>query len=329
MKKVLVTGATGFVGSNLARALIRDGFKVKCLVRKTSNTANIDDMNVEVEYGDLTDKQSVVEALDGCEGLFHTAAYYKLWVADPKIMYDINVEGTKNVMAAALERGLERVVYTSSVATLKVPDKNQVSDETCEPNPDEIVSHYKKSKYLAEVETCKIREQGLPVVIVNPSTPIGPGDIKPTPTGQIVLDFIKRKMPAYVNTGLNIIDVEDCAAGHILAYKKGVVGERYILGNKNVTLREILDILSDITGLSAPRVRIPISIALLAAYVDQFISTRLLNKPPNIPVSGVKMARKFMWFDSSRAVRELGLPQNPIENAFRKSVQWYKEHGYV
>ncbi|MDU0459285.1 MAG: NAD-dependent epimerase/dehydratase family protein [Geobacteraceae bacterium] len=326
--KTFVTGATGFIGASIVRELLAEGREVRVLVRANSDTSNLEGLEIERWQGDLLDHDSLRRGLKGCDVLYHAAADYRLWTRNPQEMYRINVDGTVAILEAALQNGLSKVVYTSSVGTLGNPGDGRPGSETAPVSFDDMVGPYKKSKFLAEREAEKFVERGLPLVIVNPSTPIGPRDIKPTPTGRIIVDFLKRKMPAYLDTGLNIIAVEDCARGHILAEQRGVVGRKYILGNANLTLRDIFDLLQDISGLPAPRVRLPYTPILLAAYLNEGLS-RITGREPLIPLAGVQMAAKFMFFDSSRAVHELGLPQMPIRDALARAVEWFRQNGYV
>jgi len=326
--KVFVTGATGFIGASLARELLRDGYEVRALARPESDRRNLRGLDLEICEGDLRDRDSLEKGLKGCEILFHAAADYRLWTRNPDVMYEINVGGTRNILEAALNHGLSRIVYTSSVGALGNPGDGQPGDEEIPVTLADMVGHYKKSKFLAEREAESFLKRGLPLVIVNPSTPVGALDIKPTPTGRIIVDFLNRRMPAYLDTGLNIIDVEDCARGHILAAKLGRIGEKYILGNENLTLRRIFDMLEEITGLAAPRVRLPYTPILIAAYVNEAIS-RCTGKEPLIPLAGVQMAKKFMYFDPTKAVRELGLPQRPVAESLAKAVAWFRDNGYV
>lgn len=326
--KTFVTGATGFIGASIVRELLGEGREVRVLVRAGADTSNLDGLEVELFRGDLLDHDSLRRGLKGCHVLYHAAADYRLWTRNPQEMYRINVDGTVAILEAALQNGLEKVVYTSSVGTLGNPGDGRPGNETAPVAFADMVGPYKKSKFLAEREAEKFVARGLPLVIVNPSTPIGPRDIKPTPTGKIIVDFLKRKMPAYLDTGLNIIAVEDCARGHLLAEQKGVVGQKYILGNANLTLRDIFDLLQDISGLAAPKVRLPYTPILLAAYCNEGIS-RITGREPLIPLAGVQMAAKFMYFDSSKAVRELGLPQMPIRDALARAVEWFRQNGYV
>lgn len=326
--KAFVTGATGFIGASLVRELLRDGCRVKALVRAGSDRRNLAGLDIEICEGDLRDRESLERGLGGCDTLFHAAADYRLWTRTPANMYQINVEGTRNILAAALHAGIERAVYTSSVGTLGNPGNGDPGSETTPVSLADMVGHYKKSKFLAERTAESFAAEGLPLVIVNPATPVGPLDIKPTPTGKIIVDFLNRRMPAYLDTGLNIIDVEDCARGHILAARHGRVGDKYILGNENLTLRQIFALLERISGVPAPRVRLPYYPILCAAYLNEFIA-RVTGKEPLIPLAGVQMARKFMFFDSSKAVRELGLPQRPAEEALARGVAWFRGNGYA
>lgn len=325
----MVTGATGFIGANVVRGLIKQGYQVKALVRKESNRENIEGLDIEVVVGDLRDKASLIRALDGCEVLFHVAASYTFWAPDPRDIYETNVKGTENILEAALARGMKKVVYTSTESTIGIAKDRNLGTEDMAVDPRNLAGHYKKSKYMAEKLALKMCGDGLPLVIVNPTMPVGPLDIKPTPTGQLIVDFLNRKMPAYVNTGLNVVDVEDVARGHILALEKGRIGERYLLGNKNLTLKEILTILEGISGIRAPRLRIPLWLALCMSYADEFVSGKVLRRRPRVPLAGVKTARKFRHFDCSKAIRELGLPQTPVEEALEKAVRWFKQNGYV
>jgi dihydroflavonol-4-reductase len=326
--KVFVTGATGFIGASLVRELLKDGCQVRALARPKSDRRNLDGLDLEVCEGDLRDRESLRRGLKGCEVLYHAAADYRLWTKNPASMYEINVEGTRNILGAALEAGVGRVVYTSSVGTLGNPGDGLPGNEATPVSFSHMVGHYKKSKFLAEREAEGFLKKGLPLVIVNPSTPVGRLDIKPTPTGKIIVDFLNGKMPAYLDTGLNIIDVEDCARGHLLAADKGRIGEKYILGNENLTLQGIFAKLGRITGLEPPRVKLPYTPILMAAYVNEAISA-ITGKEPLIPLAGVQMAGKFMYFDATKAVRELGLPQHPVDDALRKAVEWFQANGYV
>lgn len=327
--KVLVTGATGFIGANLVRELLKQGYAVKALVREGSDHRNIDGLNIEVVHGDLREKESLNKALSGCDVLFHVAASYTLWASNPRAIYETNVNGTENILTVARDKGIRKVVYTSTESTIGINHNGSLGTEEAETPLDKLPGHYKKSKLMAERLALKMCREGLPLVVVNPTTPVGTLDVKPTPTGKFIVDFLNHRMPAYVNTGLNMVDVEDVAKGHILALEKGRIGEKYILGNKNLTFREILGILEEITGIKAPGAIMPIWLALGAAYMDEFFCGSVLKKCPRIPVAGVKAARKFRHFDCSKAINELGLPQTPVEEALDKAVRWFRQNGYA
>ncbi|HZT42653.1 MAG TPA: hopanoid-associated sugar epimerase [Chthonomonadaceae bacterium] len=329
---ILVTGATGFVGSHVARLLTARGEHIRVLARPHSRRDNLADLDarlVEVVCGDLTDPASLRTAVQSCTALYHVAADYRLWAKDPQDLYRANVEGTRHLLQAAMESGIERVVYTSTVGALGIPKDGSPGTEETPVREADMIGHYKRSKFLAEQEARRFAEQGLPIVIVNPSTPVGENDIKPTPTGQIIVDFLNRRLPAYVDTGLNLIDVRDVAAGILLAGERGRPGEKYILGNANLTLREILEMLAGITGLSAPRMKMPYAAAWLAVGLENVIAERVLHRAPAHPFEGVKMAHHKMFFDASKAVRELGLPQSPVREALERAVAWFGDHGYV
>jgi len=325
----LVTGATGFVGSHVARQLLAAGHSVRALVRPASNTKSLEGLPVERAEGDLRDVISIDRAMRDVRWVFHVAADYRLWARNPREIYESNVEGTHRLFEVAAQNGVERIVYTSTVATMAVPGHgHELPNEDTVATVGEMIGHYKRSKFLAELEAIKAASQGIPVVIVNPTAPVGPGDWKPTPTGKIIVDFLNGKMPAYVDTGLNLVAVEDVAAGHLLAAKKGRIGERYILGARNMTLRQILEALAKITGRSAPHVRLPHAVALAAAYADELFS-RLAGREPRIPVEGVKMSRHRMFVASDKAERELGYHPGAVEAALERAVRWYEAQGYV
>jgi dihydroflavonol-4-reductase len=326
--KALVTGATGFVGGAVARALVRAGIDVRVLTRPGSDLQNLEGLAVERVAGDLRDPASLRAALTGCGQLYHVAAHYALWAKDPTIFYDINVTGTRTLLEAARAVGIERTVYCSTIGAIGLPPGGGLGTEETPVSLDQMAGHYKRSKYLAEQEVLRLAHEGFPVVIVNPSAPVGAGDVKPTPTGQIIVDFMKGRMPAYIETGMNIIDVDDVAAGHLLAMQKGRLGERYILGNKNLMLREVFEILSRLSGVKAPSIKLPRLAILPLAYLNQWIAN-LTGRPPRIPLEGVKMAKYKMHYDCSKAIRELGLPQTPPEVALGKAVRWFREHKYA
>jgi dihydroflavonol-4-reductase len=326
--KALVTGATGFVGGAVARALVHAGVDVRVLARSTSDVNNVLELPVERVVGDLLDPPSLKTALAGCQQLYHVAAYYALWAKDPTIFYDVNVTGTRNMLAAARLAGTERTVYCSTIGAIGLPPGGGLGTEDTPVSLDQMAGHYKRSKYLAEQEVLKAAKEGLPVVIVNPSAPVGAGDVKPTPTGQVIVDFMKGRMPAYIQTGMNIVDVDDVAAGHLLAMEKGRQGERYILGCKNLMLKDVFDILSRLTGVKAPSIRLSRSIVLPLAYMNQWMAD-FTGKAPRIPLEGVKMAKYLMHYDCSKAIRELGIPQTSPETALEKAVRWFRSHGYA
>lgn len=328
MMRAFVTGATGFIGAHIARALLERGGRVRCLVRGSSPGTNLDGLDVETVRGDLTDIDSLRRGIEGCEAVYHCAADYRLWVPDPQVMYAVNVEGTRNVMQAAADLDVGRVVYTSTVGALGLHADGRPADETTPVWLDDMVGHYKRSKFLAERVAEEWVGRGLPVVIVNPSTPVGEMDVKPTATGQMIVDFLNGRMSAYVETGLNLIDVRDCALGHLLAAERGRVGEKYILGHSNMSLKEILEMLASISGGRAPRIKLPHWVPMTVAAVDSF-AAGLLRRTPRLPIDGVKLSRYKMYFDPSKAVSRLGLPQTPVEQALRRAVNWFRERGYV
>ena len=328
MIDALVTGGTGFVGANLVRELLADGSTVRVLARKGSDQRALAGLSVELVEGDLRGPKSLWRALSGVRCLYHVAADYRLWVPDPTALYETNVEGTRSLFEAALDVGVERVVYTSSVGALGIPDTGAPGTEETPVTLEEMVGHYKRSKFLAERVAEEFAGKGLPVVIVNPSTPIGPWDVKPTPTGQMLVDFLRGRMFGYLETGLNLVHVRDVARGHILAAERGRVGEKYILGNQDLTLKEIFELLARLTGRPAPRLRIPYGVAFAAALCAEGWA-RLSRRPPRVVLTGVRMARKHMYFSSEKAVRELKLPQTSVEEALRDAVAWFRHHGYA
>jgi dihydroflavonol-4-reductase len=324
-----VTGATGFLGSHVARILAEQGADLRLLVRPTSDLRNIEGLNADRVAGDLRDAASIEKAVSGCEVVFHVAADYRLWVRDPDEMYRSNVEGTRSLLDAARKQGVRRVVYTSSVATMGFTSNGTLADEASPVSLEKMIGPYKRSKFMAEQVAIDAARSGVDVVIVNPTTPIGERDIKPTPTGRIVVDFLKRKFPAYVETGLNLVDATECARGHIQALEKGRSGERYILGGENLTLKQILDRLAAITGLKSPTVKLPYVFAFATGVVDEMFTGRLLGREPRATIDAVRMGRKMMFVSSAKAERELGWKTVPVDNALRLSVNWFRENGYA
>jgi dihydroflavonol-4-reductase len=347
LMKCFVTGASGFIGSHVLRELLARKHHVKALVRSGGDRRGLAGAGVELVTGDVSDADMLRREMDGCDWCFHCAASYQLWMRDYAPMYAANVEGTRNVLAAAGMAGCEKVIYTSTVGCIGLPKLEYrgtqalgkpkkferiftPSDENAPVAEAQMSSHYKRSKWLAEKIALELAQKNLPIVIVNPSAPIGPGDWKPTPTGQVIVDFLNRKMPAYLETGLNWVHVRDVATGHILAAEKGLVGQRYILGNKdgNWTMEQTLAALEEITGIPAPKMKIPHWVALAAAHVDEGLSF-FTKKQPKAPLAGVRMARYKMWFNPGKAIRELGLPQTPPKQAFAEAVEWFRANGYV
>jgi dihydroflavonol-4-reductase len=324
--RALVTGATGFVGAAVARALVREGWQVRALARPGSDRRNIQALPVDVSEGNLADRPSLERALVGCEALFHVAADYRLGAPDPRQLYETNVDGTRNILEASRQAGVRRVVYTSSVATVGIPADGSPGSEDTPVGVADMIGHYKRSKFLAEQLVRESALSGMPVVIVNPSTPIGPGDVKPTPTGQLVLDAAAGRMPAYVDTGLNIVHVDDVAAGHLLAFHRGRPGERYILGGQDMTLREILFEIAQLVGRKPPRIRLATGVVLPIAYVAEAVA-RVTGRPGRITLEGVRMARKRMFFSSGKASRELGYQWRSPTEALRDAIAWLREQG--
>src|ERR1039457_5364845 len=333
-----VTGATGFLGSHVARVLSEQGAGLRLLVRPTSDLRKVDGLKAERVVGDLREPASIEKALSGCDVVFHVAADYRLWVRDPAEMYRSNVEGTRALLEAARKQGVRRVVYTSSVATMGFGSNGHGGGHLAEsPLTDEgspvaladMIGPYKRSKFMAEQVAFEAAKAGVDVVIVNPTTPIGERDLKPTPTGRIVVDFLKRKFPAYVETGCNLVDATECARGHLQALEKGRTGERYILGGENLTLKQILDRLAAITGLKSPMVKLPYVFAFATGVVDEMVTGRLLGREPRATIDAVRMGRKMMFVSSAKAERELGWRRVPVDDALRRSVNWFRENGYT
>jgi dihydroflavonol-4-reductase len=327
--KVFVTGATGFVGSHVAEQLEAMGAEVRVLVRKTSRTENLEMLKAERVVGDLRDFESLKKGMVGCEFVFHVGADYRLWARDPQPMYASNVEGTRSIIRAAQETKVRRVIYTSSVATMGFGNNGRVVDEKTPVQLAMMIGDYKKSKFMAEYAAMQMARAGADVVIVNPSTPVGDRDIKPTPTGQIVVDFLKKRFPAYVDTGLNLVDVRDCARGHINAMERGRSGERYILGGENLTFKQILDKLAAITGLPSPKVKLPYAVALATGVVDTLFTGYLLRKEPRVTIDAVRMGRKKMFVSSAKAQTELGYAAGPVDEGLRGATEWFRAHGYA
>src|ERR1700726_1621444 len=323
----LVTGAAGFLGSHVTRQLVARGDDVRVLLRASSTNRAIADLPLEYVTGDLRDPASLARAMKGVKRVYHVAADYRLWAKRKQDIYDSNVGGTKNLLAAAKRADVEQLIYTSTVATIAA-DRPQHPNEFTDAKLEEMVGHYKRSKWLAEKEALSAAKSGLPVIVAMPTTPVGPWDWKPTPTGKIIVDFLNGKLPGYVETGLNFVGVEECAAGHLLVSEKGKPGERYLLGAENLTLKQVLDILAKITGLSAPSLKIPHGLALTAAYANTIFS-RLTFREPGIPIEGVKIARHNMFVDCSRAQRELGFRPGSVAAALERAVRWYEANGYV
>jgi len=324
--RALVTGASGFVGAAVARALLNSGWQVRALVRQDSVRTNLQNLPLEVVVGDLTLPKSLGPALVECEALFHVAADYRLGAPDPSQLYRTNVEGTRNLLAAARHAGIKKIVYTSSVATMGIPADGSPGDEQTPVALAAMIGHYKRSKFLAEQVVIEAARAGAPAVIVNPSTPVGPGDVKPTPTGQLVLDAAAGRMPAYVDTGLNIVHVDDVAAGHLLAFHRGRIGERYILGGEDMTLRQILVYIAQLVGRKPPRVRLPYGAVLPVAYLAEAVA-KFTGRSGRVTLEGVRMSRKHMFFASVKAVHELGYGWRPPVQAFYDAIQWFRERG--
>jgi dihydroflavonol-4-reductase len=326
--RALVTGASGFVGAAVARALVDAGWEVRALVRPASDRTNLQNLPVAIAVGDLTVESSLAHALTGCEALFHVAADYRLGAPNPSQLYRTNVEGTRNLLSAAVQAGVKKIIYTSSVATMGIPADGTPGDERTAVSLEAMIGHYKRSKFLAEQVVLEAAAAGVPAVIVNPSTPVGPGDVKPTPTGQLVLDAAAGRMPAYVDTGLNIVHVDDVAAGHLAAFHRGRNGERYILGGEDMTLQHILRYIARLVGRKPPRVRLPYAAVLPIAYIAEAIS-RVTGRSGRITLEGVRMSRKYMFFSSAKAVAELQYRWRPPTLAFDDAVGWFRERGLL
>src|SRR5947209_2368992 len=327
--QAFVTGATGFLGSHVARVLCEQGAKLRLLVRATSNLKNLQGLPAETVTGDLRDPGSLGKAMAGCDTVFHVAADYRLWVRDPQEMYRSNVDGARALLEAARRINVRRLVYTSSVATIGFRTNGSLADEDSPVSVSDMIGHYKRSKFMAEQVALEAGRSGMHVVTVNPTTPVGEGDVKPTPTGRIVLDFLKRKFPAYVETGLNLVDVRECARGHVAALERGQPGHRYILGGENLTLKQILDKLADITGLPSPKLKLPYIFAFATGVIDETITGRMLNKEPRATIDAVRMGKKMMFATSAKAERELGWRIVPVNDALRRAVEWFRANAYV
>ena len=324
----LITGANGFIGSHLTRFLVGQGEQIRVLVRPQSDLRSLKGLEVEFAYADLREANSLPPALRNVQRVYHVAADYRLWAKNPQEIYESNVTGTRNLLAAARHAGIGRFIYTSSVGTLVPRHPRELPDERTQLRLKDMIGHYKRSKFLAEQEALEAARNGQPMVIVNPTTPVGPGDWKPTPTGRIILDFLNGKMPAYVDTGLNFVAVEDVARGHWLAAERAQIGERYILGDRNLTLKQLLEILSALSGRPVPRLRLPHAAPFLAALADS-LAARILRRPPRIPLESVRLARHKMFVDSSKARRELEFQPSPLEAALERAIRWYNENGYL
>jgi dihydroflavonol-4-reductase len=323
-----VTGATGFVGSHVARVLAAHGADLRLVVRPGSDLRNLEGLKTDRVVGDLREPASLEKAMAGCEAVFHVAADYRLWVRDPEQMYRSNVEGTRSILQAARQNGVRRVVYTSSVATMGFSN-GHLADENSPVGLAQMIGPYKRSKFMAEEAALQAGRSGMDVVVVNPTTPVGDRDIKPTPTGRIVLDFLKKKFPAYVDTGLNLVDVDVCARGHVAALERGISGERYILGGENLTLKQILDKLAAITGLPSPTLKVPYVVALATGVIDEVVTGRIRGREPRATIDAVRMGRKKMFVSSAKAERDLGWTKVPVDGALRQAVDWFRANGYV
>ncbi|GAB4347936.1 MAG: NAD-dependent epimerase/dehydratase family protein [Candidatus Abyssubacteria bacterium] len=326
--KVLVTGGSGYIGSAVVRELLEERKnKVRVLLRKTDDTRNLEGLDVELVYGDITDYHSIVQALDGCDRVFHLAAIYAIWLPEPRQMYWVNVQGTKNVLEACLQKKIKKVVYTSSVAALGAHGKIP-ANETAQFNLWHTRDHYYISKFRAEQVALDYYRRGLPVVIVNPTNPCGPRDIMPTPNGQLIISIIKGKLPGYVDGGINVSDIGDTAKGHVLAMEKGKPGEKYVLGNTNVSVKEYFDLIAHLGGGKSPSIRIPKPVAVFSGYLYQLLA-EITRKPPVTTAAWVRVGSEYSFWDSTKAVRELGMPQTPIRDSIRSAIDWFRENGYL
>ncbi len=328
--KTLVTGGAGFIGSSVVRELLKQGRELKVFVLKGSDISNLDDVkdDIEIYEGNLLDVESIKGAVKGCNVVYQMAALYAIWVKNPKLFYDVNVQGSINVLGAAMEEGVEKVVYTSSTAAVGAYGPDVIADETSEFNLWDTGDHYIRTKYLSELEAKKFYEKGLPVVIVNPVVATGVRDITPTPSGKTIVEMLNNRMPAYIDGGVNIADVEDIAKGHVLAEEKGKLGERYILGNENMTLKEYTSMIAEVGAVDPPKFKMPYMLLLGLSYMFEGIS-KITGKEPQTTASTVRVGSKYMFFDCTKAVEELGMPQTPVEETIAKAVDWFKENGYV
>ena len=327
--KIFLTGATGFIGNHVARSLADAGADLRILTRKTSNLKSLEGVRGDTVVGDLRDVESLRSAVAGCDAVMHVAADYRLWVTDPDAMYAANVQGTRELLRLAREANVRRVVYTSSVATMGFKADGTVVDEATPVSLDDMIGHYKRSKFLGEKEAISAAHDGQQVMILNPTTPVGTGDVKPTPTGRIVVDFLKHNFPAYMDTGLNLVDVEEVARTHVAALERGTPGERYILGGENLTLKQMLDRMSGLTGIPSPTMRVPHAVAMAFAVFDETLTGRIRGREPRATVEAVRMGKKKMFASSAKAERELGFKVRPVDDALRAAIEWFRAHGYA
>jgi len=326
--KILVTGGSGYIGSAVVRELVTGKDKVKVLVRKTDDLCNIEGLGLELVYGDITDFHSIKEALKGCDRVFHLAAIYAIWLPDPKMMYWVNVQGTKNVLEACLQKKIKKVVYTSSVAALGAHGKERPADESAQFNLWHTKDHYYLSKFRAEQAALDYSRRGLPVVIVNPTNPCGPRDMMPTPNGQLIINIINGKLPGYVDGGINVSDIDDTAKGHVLAMEKGKPGGKYVLGNTNVSVKEYFDMIAQVGGGKSPSIKIPRAVAVVSGYLYQLLA-EITRKPPVTTAAWVRVGSEYSFWDSSKAVEKLGMPQTPIRESIKNAIDWFRDNGYL